>query len=243
MAYLSRNLSTARMFLLNRLGYTSQYRMGINFPNGKIFFVTKIRTVTKKYGIRFSINFGQRKFIPQMDTFGERLKAIRGKQSRDDFATQLGIHAQTLYRYEKGERNPDIDFIRSVVEKIGVELEWLVFGGNSVPHRVSEQRPPEKTAMSTQLRPVENVCSHCTKLEIKLDKVEKQRDEAIEENRLLHRENAELLRSNGDLREKLALMEGRMEAARGETEQEEPPLCFDKKQAIPSSSHTSTTYK
>ena len=55
MAYLSRNLSTARMFLLNRLGYTSQYRMGINFPNGKIFFVTKIRTVTKK--IRYKVQY------------------------------------------------------------------------------------------------------------------------------------------------------------------------------------------
>ncbi len=71
----------------------------------------------------------------------------------------------------------------------------------------------------------------------------REKEELHREKEQLLREKEDLLRTLGELSAKLALMEGRMEAARGETEQEEQPLRFDKKQAIPSSSHTSTTYK
>ena len=81
------------------------------------------------------------------------------------------------------------------------------------------------------------------KLERELELDREERRELATENRRLYREKEELLRKLGELSAKLALMEGRMEAARGETEQEKQPLRFDKKQAIPSSSHTLPTHK
>lgn len=63
-----------------------------------------------------------------MNSIGNRLKSIRGKQSGEEFSKLLGTHLQTIYRYERGERKPDIDFIQLVSKKTGVSIEWLITG-------------------------------------------------------------------------------------------------------------------
>jgi transcriptional regulator with XRE-family HTH domain len=59
---------------------------------------------------------------------GKRIQTVRGDVSREDFAAVLGIHAQTLGRYERGERLPDSDFVKAVCEKYGVNPAWLLLG-------------------------------------------------------------------------------------------------------------------
>lgn len=62
---------------------------------------------------------------------GRRLLAIRGQRSRSEFATLLGVHENTLGGYERGSRQPDWDFLVKLTEKAGVNLNWLVTGGNT----------------------------------------------------------------------------------------------------------------
>lgn len=59
---------------------------------------------------------------------GERLKIVRGKESRDNFASKIGVHPQSLYRYEQGGRSVDSTVISSVCEVYGVSTDWLIFG-------------------------------------------------------------------------------------------------------------------
>ena len=45
------------------------------------------------------------------ETLADKLKKIRGNESRKSFSLKYGIHEQSLIRYEKGTRIPDNDLI------------------------------------------------------------------------------------------------------------------------------------
>lgn len=59
---------------------------------------------------------------------GDRIRHIRGKRSRAEFAELLGIHPQTLYMYEKGKRVVDVDLVQQLCRGFNVPVEWLIFG-------------------------------------------------------------------------------------------------------------------
>jgi len=59
---------------------------------------------------------------------GERIVLIRGKQARESFAAELGVHPQTLARYEKGERLPDSAFLETLSKRYSVDPTWLLTG-------------------------------------------------------------------------------------------------------------------
>lgn len=59
---------------------------------------------------------------------GDRIRMIRGRRSRNDFAAELGIHPQTLYLYEKGKRVLDVDLVQQLCLRYNVSVEWLIFG-------------------------------------------------------------------------------------------------------------------
>ncbi|MEX0732614.1 MAG: S24 family peptidase [Aquisalimonadaceae bacterium] len=66
----------------------------------------------------------------QSETLGQRLRSLRGRRPRDIFAMELGVHKNTLARYETDERRPDAAFIRKVCHHCGVASDWLLNGGN-----------------------------------------------------------------------------------------------------------------
>ncbi len=59
---------------------------------------------------------------------GKRIEELRGKVSREAFAAELGVHAQTLARYEKGERLPDSTFLENISKRFNVAPAWLLLG-------------------------------------------------------------------------------------------------------------------
>lgn len=63
---------------------------------------------------------------------GDRIKEVRGRVPRAEFAEKLGIHPQTLYMYEKGKRVVDVDLIQKICENFNVSVEWLIFGGDGL---------------------------------------------------------------------------------------------------------------
>lgn len=61
-------------------------------------------------------------------TLGQRIFAIRGKDSRKVFADKTGVGTATLQRYENDERSPDISFLIKLQEMTGYSLDYLVHG-------------------------------------------------------------------------------------------------------------------
>ena len=59
---------------------------------------------------------------------GTRIKLVRGGQTRESFARRLGIHPQTLYRYESGGRSVDAELIMKICQECSTSSEWLIFG-------------------------------------------------------------------------------------------------------------------
>jgi phage repressor protein C with HTH and peptisase S24 domain len=62
-------------------------------------------------------------------TIGERIKAVRGPISQEEFSKDLGIHKNTLGKYERGERVPDAEFLNSLLRSFTeVDPAWLLTG-------------------------------------------------------------------------------------------------------------------
>jgi phage repressor protein C with HTH and peptisase S24 domain len=59
---------------------------------------------------------------------GDRLRQIRGKESVLSFSKKLGIHRNTLPKYESGERTPDSDLLSFVCKMFNINPSWLLLG-------------------------------------------------------------------------------------------------------------------
>lgn len=109
---------------------------------------------------------------------GERIQAIRGKRSREAFAAELGIHPQTLARYEKGERLPDSSVLENLSKKCGVSPMWLLLGEGQIfdlskmttePFRAGVSRagdPLNKFVPRQQKSDIEDASSHHLNVEL-----------------------------------------------------------------------------
>lgn len=61
-------------------------------------------------------------------TLGERLRKVRGTQSREAFSSQFFIHRNTLAAWEKGSTAPDGHFLRELCERYALNPSWLLLG-------------------------------------------------------------------------------------------------------------------
>lgn len=75
---------------------------------------------------------------------GKRLVMVRGKLTQDAFATQLGIHVNTLARYERGERLPGAEFLSRLSDN-GINLHWLLTGNGQ--HKLSLREVSEPSSI------------------------------------------------------------------------------------------------
>lgn len=73
---------------------------------------------------------------------GERLKALRGNTSQGEYAKLLGVTTNTIGRYERGERTPDVDFLSAACRATGANPRWLILGeGPMYDVEASQERP------------------------------------------------------------------------------------------------------
>ena len=107
---------------------------------------------------------------------GERLQEIRARRSRREFAALYGIHEQSLIRYETKGRLPDKNFINRVLSGEGIEEKWLLEGEGGKYKEVVPEPAPAITER------------HHAALAVNMELL------------TLHKEQAVLLRENGDLR-------------------------------------------
>jgi transcriptional regulator with XRE-family HTH domain len=71
---------------------------------------------------------------------GARITQIRSRMTQGKFADSLGIHKNTLIRYEKEERLPDSELLTRIYEVYGVDPTWLLTGESRSPAATEE--PP-----------------------------------------------------------------------------------------------------
>lgn len=63
------------------------------------------------------------------ESIGERLRMIRGGLSKDEFSKLLGVHKQTILRYENNERTPDASFLLAIHKIMrNADIGWIVTG-------------------------------------------------------------------------------------------------------------------
>jgi len=65
---------------------------------------------------------------PVASTLGERLRQVRSQLSQDEFATRLGVHKNTIGKYERGERQPEAEILSRLRSELGVDVNWLLTG-------------------------------------------------------------------------------------------------------------------
>lgn len=56
----------------------------------------------------------------------DRLRQIRGPRSQEWIAERTGVHAQTIWRYEKGDIPGSWDFLIRLREAEGIDLNLLL---------------------------------------------------------------------------------------------------------------------
>jgi transcriptional regulator with XRE-family HTH domain len=90
-------------------------------------------------------------------TLGERIREVRSRKglNRYEFAAMLGIHPQTLFKYEKNIRTAKSDVIKKIAETFSISVEWLLSGTGDVP--VKTENPTHQTQ-----------CANCLELYKKL---------------------------------------------------------------------------
>lgn len=69
--------------------------------------------------------------------FAQRLTAVRlavGDKDRKAFAEQLGMNAETLGGYERGDSLPDHWFLEDYKRRFSVNLDWLLTGDGEMFH-------------------------------------------------------------------------------------------------------------
>lgn len=132
----------------------------------------------------------------------ERIKTVRGSLSRAAFAKKIKITESTLRNYESGLSLPNSDTIAIICETCDTDPEWLILGTGSMhPNDTSAvQQHATTQSESTASEP----CVRCAKLEKELEEERGERRELAAENRKLWKEN-------GELREKCARLEERMD--------------------------------
>lgn len=63
-----------------------------------------------------------------MSSLAERIKTVRGEISREEFAQLIGVHVNTVGRYERGESEPDISIASKICREFDVNPHWLMLG-------------------------------------------------------------------------------------------------------------------
>lgn len=62
-------------------------------------------------------------------TFGDRLKMVRQESTREELAQRIGVHKNTIARWERGEQYPDAHEIEVILKAYPhVDPGWFVTG-------------------------------------------------------------------------------------------------------------------
>jgi transcriptional regulator with XRE-family HTH domain len=61
-------------------------------------------------------------------SLGERIRTLRGKMTRAELAGHLGVHVNTVGKFERGDSMPDAFLVHRMCALKGACIEWLITG-------------------------------------------------------------------------------------------------------------------
>ena len=70
--------------------------------------------------------------------FGSRIRELRRKLDikQVDLAKRIGVHTQTLSKYERGEVEPGADALRKIAQSCPVSSAWLLTGEGEMERNI-----------------------------------------------------------------------------------------------------------
>jgi len=72
-------------------------------------------------------------------TIGDRIKQIRGSESREKFAVLTGISKNTLVNYEKCNSSPDAAYLNRLLEMFpDLSPKWLLVGDEIMKYHLDD---------------------------------------------------------------------------------------------------------
>lgn len=69
-----------------------------------------------------------------------RIRIVRGEQTREQFSQITGIHPQTLYKYENKTGKVSLESLEIICKKFNIRYEWLITGEGPM---LQDQQPPK----------------------------------------------------------------------------------------------------
>jgi transcriptional regulator with XRE-family HTH domain len=161
---------------------------------------------------KFVQNFDLQTFAA-MTTIGDRLKIVRGKVSRELFASKFGVHRNTLARWESNDGTPEFSFVQKLAGE-GFSPNWLLLGEG--PMRQGEVMDMD----AVECNQVSEACQPAAQAGASMDQalaaLARANESLLRVNESLQRENQRLnddllaaTRENATLREKLAQLQPR----------------------------------
>ena len=144
---------------------------------------------------------------PDLIALGERIRKLRGKESRDQFAKSFLAKASTLARWEAGESQPELGFLIRLASAFGVSFEWLATG-------IGESTENGRMRADQQFRYLDDMDWAKAKRDgaaagTSPEKADTPRTDVRDEYITCLRQLADLQKENGDLRVKAAQLEAR----------------------------------
>lgn len=68
------------------------------------------------------------------ESVGARMRRLRGDLSQDEFASRLGVHKETVGKYERDKMLPGSDVLTRLRQDWRVDINWLLTGeGEGAP--------------------------------------------------------------------------------------------------------------
>lgn len=64
-------------------------------------------------------------------SIGDRIKQLRGQESRKALGSKIGIDQATIMRYENNQRLPDTEFVAKLCRLYNVSTDWLIYGDST----------------------------------------------------------------------------------------------------------------
>jgi transcriptional regulator with XRE-family HTH domain len=88
---------------------------------------------------------------------GNRIKMVRGKSKQEDFARSLGVHQNTVGRWEREQRIPDVDDLNKILAAfLDINPSWLLSGEGPMLKggEETEDVTPKRPYMAQKLRAI-----------------------------------------------------------------------------------------
>lgn len=111
----------------------SDYRA---IDNRYIIIIHILENITTRFGIFYKTSYEWCRKMSGEDSkeitnkYGENIKAVRKKLklSQEEISTQIGITYRAYSSYERGDRNPSLEFLAALNKMYNVNLNYVITG-------------------------------------------------------------------------------------------------------------------